>query len=1573
MKLFKGYLPVAMMCILTLHTALVTWAKSPGHSVPADSSSHVSIAQPGSPEVPVTGEIVIAPHSEAESKYTPLNLRSFNQFHHLNADVLFGQYKIDQFDENEGVRPVTEDITAEIKKAYELYETVKSGQRYAEFLDATALVDLPIGIVGKDGSNTDYAILIDSLVITPKDAYLVVYMCIPIPQSEQRLVFRGSNIRFTKEGGLSGDAKLTLLNDVAVDMFGQNSRLIIKGNDTWAEWDCSGFKNMALSAEVLFSRNFLLPAKDNEAQESPSSATGQSGDNAGAERVKGRFKVQASSFKDIVAQIDMDPFEVPSLKGFTFTVRNAVFDFSDFQNAATVKFPAGYNSPYSGGNEKLWQGFYLEEVTVTLPPEFAKRKDKTRTSFAGYKLIIDNTGFSGMVEAKNLILLQDGDMSGWDFSLDSIAVNFLQGDLRAAGFSGSIVVPIAKEEKPFGYKATINPAEGSYLFNVSTLEDLEFEVWKAKVDLKKGSYLDIHVDKGKFKPKAVLTGSMDIDDGNQTSLFDIRFEELLITTEAPYLDAKAFSFGSEKLEQKMKDYPVSFSRIGLVRKTDDIRALTFTVMVHLTGDDGGTSFKGDGSFEIYAKREPVRQKWKFDGIRISELGIDLTGSGYSIKGRIKIFEDDIIYGKGYNGTAEIKFDPKFLLTGTVIFGKVDNYRYFYADAFVGLPQGIPFLGFFSFYGFGGGIYHNMEQVGYSQDETLSPGKSLSGIIYKPNKEVKFGLKATLQIGLTGSKDTFNGDVTFEMSFNRGGGIRRISLMGNGYLFENAAAFGELGEMAKQVGEMVEHEAQYGYKESEDDRMTSDLRPPNRKGAMISGHVFQYYDFNNKVFHGEMEMYIDVFNVIKGIGPNGMAGWSVIHYSDEEWYIYIGTPDRRVGLSILGFMKTDGYFMLGDDIEGSPALPDRITSILGNIDLTEMRDVSALSSGKGVAFGASFTVDTGDMTFLMFYARFAMGAGFDFMLKKFGEDVRCKGSTKQIGINGWFAMGQTYAFVEGKIGIKFKLFGKRKKKEILSIAAAVVFQSKMPNPIWLKGIVGGRFSILGGLIKGRCKFEVEIGDKCQIVDGSVVETLAVISDISPAAYTREVDVFTTAQAVFNLPVEKEFQLKDVDDIVKSFRVKLEHFKVMDGQNELPANLTWNFEKDVLASENLDIFPPEKELRAEVMISFEEKVNGAWKAVELNGKKVTEKKETTFTTGTAPDHIPASNVAYSYPQINQFNFYRDEYKKGYIKLKKGQPYLFDVSAEWKQTGRFVTSAGNTIATGFSYAGSDRQINFNIPGNLTSQTVYALELVNVPASAAGGIDRNISEVSTRIEPENESVDLEMTSRRAEGTITTLQEQLLFQSYFRTSTFNTFDAKFNSVRDAESWIFPDPSMVGVFDLGITLRGTDLFDKAEISGINGMPPLLQLNANLSGNSWYEREIYPLIYDGYPFLPGMKIQRRDLTLGIPPIRATFIRQNFNDRILSAEDFFSSNATNGATIGKLSYELDHYMRLDYADIESFAASWHASNFRITNDRVRYILTNTYPVIKRIDHKVELRYVLPGTNIVTTSRTITIRPR
>ncbi len=85
----------------------------------------------------------------------------------------------------------------------------------------------------------------------------------------------------------------------------------------------------------------------------------------------------------------------------------------------------------------------------------------------------------------------------------------------------------------------------------------------------------------------------------------------------------------------------------------------------------------------------------------------------------------------------------------------------------------------------------------------------------------------------------------------------------------------------------------------------------------------------------------------------------------------------------------------------------------------MRDLNALGDGRGFAIGMDLSVDTGDMNFLIFYARLRAGVGFDIMIKDYGETA-CKGSG-QIGIDGWYANGQAYAYVEGELGIKVNLW------------------------------------------------------------------------------------------------------------------------------------------------------------------------------------------------------------------------------------------------------------------------------------------------------------------------------------------------------------------------------------------------------------------------------------------------------------------------------------------------------------------------------------------------------------------------
>src|SRR5690606_30782920 len=245
-------------------------------------------------------------------------------------------------------------------------------------------------------------------------------------------------------------------------------------------------------------------------------------------------------------------------------------------------------------------------------------------------------------------------------------------------------------------------------------------------------------------------------------------------------------------------------------------------------------------------------------------------------------------------------------------------------------------------------------------------------------------------------------------FFKGGGVRYIAFGGNGYLVTPGldlnldklkATTSKMASVAKELNDKVGSiggglVSPDGQNDNSMAEIFGGIGAQAGKKGQISAHVHISYDFENRVLHGNFEMYINVAGgIIKGVGEGGRAGWAVLHFAPQEWYIYVGTPDDRVGISVgIGPIRASAtsYFMVGTKILGSPPPPDNVRRILKG-DYDYMSDLNALGTGAGFGFGAAFEVSTGDLTFLMFYARLDAGAGFDIMLKDYG-DVRCKGSS-----------------------------------------------------------------------------------------------------------------------------------------------------------------------------------------------------------------------------------------------------------------------------------------------------------------------------------------------------------------------------------------------------------------------------------------------------------------------------------------------------------------------------------------------------------------------------------------------------
>jgi len=1376
----------------------------------------------------------------------------------------------------------------------ELLELVKSENRFIDKLDSAAIISLPVGIKTELGG-LEYIILIDQVSFKSDGAYFNAYMSFKIPQSGKKLSFRGLNIPLSFGGGLKEDIRLELVSSVKIG-FGDGIDLVIKGDgSSYVIWDCNGFKKMGISADIIFSADILVPEDAN-------------GNIINGEKVRCSFTAEMADWNDLIVSLSLPAFQVKGFDGVGFTVKDAVFDFSDHANFAGMKFPQGYTSTYFlPGNEKLWRGFYLGYVSIRLPKEFDS------VSFNAYDLIIDDQGFSGKIIAENIISLDKGKMGNWAFSLDKIGVELVANQLTKAGFNGKVQVPILSADNPLEYTALIDMG-GNYAFTISTTKDVKFDVWAADVVLKQTSFIDVIIEDREFKPRAVLNGSASISlSDNGVSLADITFEALEIASTSPYVKVGAFSFGSEALQQSTAGFPVSIENMG----------------------------EFDGI-----------QSWKYSYLELTKIAVNIDGGAYKVAGSLEFFKNDQYYGNGFKGEATIEIVSMIKIEGMALFGKVNGYRYWYADAMATFKSGIP-IGAFALNKFGGGVFHHMRQLDLGEEFGGTLGLTKSNIIYRPDKEILIGIKASVGLILNSSETVFNGDATLEIVFNVGGGLRTIDFLGNANFITP-----ELPGAAQQLVKL----------QSRIDEMKGGKTPERTTTSSLSAELHINMNFPAKTLHANLKVYVNVAGgIIKGIGPGDLAGESVMHFSPDEWYIHVGSPDNPVGLEVLGILRLESYFMVGDNIPGSPPPPAEVSRILGGIDLNYMGAENELASGRGIAFGARITMDTGDLTFLIFYARFTAGLGFDLMMKDYG-DIQCAGRSEELGINGWYANGQAFAYFSGKVGIKVKIFGKTKKYEILDLGMAAVLQAKLPNPLWMRGIVGGYYSLLGGMIKGNCKFEVTIGEECEFVgEGSVLEGIEVISELTPATGQTDIDVFNSPQAVFNMEVDKVFEMVDLDGKLKAFRIRLDHFKLTKGAQEIEVNYKWNTDHTVIALQPVDILPGESSIKAVVQISFEERDRNVWLPVKVGNNVITESMEVTFTTGKAPDYIPLNNVEYCYPILNHYNFYSKEYAKGYIQLKQGQDYLFQTNTDFITKGRYSAVNGSIILFNIIYK-QNNEIEYTIPSGMIENTVYSFDLVNIPLQQ-DAIDKNVSAKSkmVKIDESDNEQDVTIETREVEGEIKNLKEKIIFTSYFRTSYYSTLKQKLDDMFISTG--FRRNIHSDVHELGVTLFGKELFEKYETYWTTEITPLVQFEAVLTDN-YYKNVINGLIYNPYQSQSTLKINWRepDFDIGIPPVRALYIRQIPFNKTLTDDEISGGYPLGTATEGAFVYNLIWFYANDFLDLQQQAASqWYKGDKKTWYET---LMQTIFPIVSSGTYPFDIKYVVPGRNEVSSKYRVNI---
>lgn len=1438
-------------------------------------------------------------------------------------------------------RLLAQQQNASLEELDKVFSTISRQNEYVSNLNQlNEASKLPIGLKRTIGG-MEVTIAISSWVLHPEKSELGVYARVVVPQGEKGgrsvLFFGAEGVKSSYTGGLDGELKLSLLHDVSLPFNGGNTKIVLKGkglragdgtaeSDTYLTIGCEGFRSLSLDADVHFPRGLIRSAESSK------------------QAVVGHFTTTISSWDDLLVSINLPSFEVVGLHGYVFSLEDVTLDLSSKRNQDNMVFPDGYAERYLLGAPHLWRGVYAKKLSVSLPKAFSG------ASFMAEGFLIDDQGLTGIFTADNLLDLDKGSADGWPFSLDHFSLRLIASELQDLSFKGRLGLPLRGEKTTLGYQGYLDP-KGEYLLEVSNEKELSFSMFQAKAYIEEGSKLSLSLKDDRFIPEVTLNGYMTIaadesySDMALKNMDCLRFRNLKMQTKAPYLSIGYLGYEGEA---RLGNYPLSIRDIAL--RTIDRERVCLEMQAKLNLSD--KLFSGETKIGLYARYED--KVWLFDHMEVGSIDLDAVIAGrVALTGKLDWHRGDATFGDGFSGKLSLGLSldkaltksggkPKLSIAAQAGFGKKEGAPYWYVDGLATFSPGVPILGAMTLNGLGGAL-----SLGVRANSSALPAGSALSTHYTPDKTKGLGFKASTSFAIG---EAFSGNAALELSFSKSGGLSSAGFYGYG-AFPGRAPQGGVEDQLKKERQGFSEELSGLFKKNDWKALSSSLKslPDAIKDMGLSGTLCMQLDLQNSIFHANSEIYLNTpASIISGVGDRGLAGWGVFHIDPKEWYLHLGTPERRLGVQLnvgsLLAVRSGAYFMAGYRMPEMPAPPRVLAELLGQ-DLHKLslgRNESLLRAGKGLAFGADLSVNTGDLQFLMMYANFKAGLGFDVMLKDYSS-MQCRGRSGTIGLDGWYARGQAYIYLQGELGVKIKLWMLRMRVPVIKGGVAALLQAGLPDPTFFKGYLSLNLNVLG-LIKAKARFKLTIGDECDmVVPGNSPIEEPVINDLYPSDSEQGVSVFSVPEVTFNVAMDRAFSSTDEEGVEKHYRIRLREFKLITPSGEeIAGKLLWSGDKRSLRYQAKEILPGNTELKMSVRVAFEELQGGSsWQPVYTSGKEVMEERIISFKTGGAPEHIPMENIVYAYPIPEQRYFLPEEHGKGYVQLQFGQKYLFDQDFDYKLS---FLAADNKLEVPFTYQEEQNRLVFSLP-RLQRNTKYKLELSCSPKeTATGGATSSAEETEV-----SENLDADFSGKiggeRAQATRSKELEQRLLSYSFSTSRYAHFREKIEQLQ-LQQYLVIDAG--DTFTLGAEVSLAESFDEADLFGVEraGFKPLCRVYAPLE-ESYFQKEALPLVYQGYPYASIRLTRREEEPLGVPPHRALALSAGYLPHL-------QRGATSPTFRFPFAYEVYKQVYQDYRDLQSSIVN---SRGVISSDIYRRFVLNGLPILKAGKYRIVISYILP----------------
>lgn len=316
------------------------------------------------------------------------------------------------------------------------------------------------------------------------------------------------------------------------------------------------------------------------------------------------------------------------------------------------------------------------------------------------------------------------------------------------------------------------------------------------------------------------------------------------------------------------------------------------------------------------------------------------------------------------------------------------------------------------------------------------------------------------------------------------------------------------------------------------------------------------------------------------------------YNPVKWHVYLGEPekDKRCQFILVDFkgkvvnvsIGADAYLCIGNELPGDgklPPIPEKVREFLdgksrGGVtsdNITKAtsarRNVENLfkeGTNGGVMIGASvwgyIDVDLG-----LFYGDMGATAGFDISVVRLSDNAVCVNTNGKPGYNGWYGMGQLYAYLYAKFGFKINLGFFKKKVDLLDAGVGGVFECALPNPNYFTGKARVKLRLLGGLVKIDKSFSFECGKVCELFMGNALDDYQLFDNFSIGSEKPEdadkakIDYALVSNPTISTSADLGVEIDVVDPTeLNTLKQQARYQDYQDGQLELLANRKFAFE-------------------------------------------------------------------------------------------------------------------------------------------------------------------------------------------------------------------------------------------------------------------------------------------------------------------------------------------------------------------------------------------------------------------------------